>query len=98
MYILENISLQPYNTFGIDAKARFFIEIHSMAELQELLKNPAYRQMPKLILGGGSNLLFTQNFDGLLIKISIPGIEKTDENANYVYLKVGAGVVWHDLV
>jgi UDP-N-acetylmuramate dehydrogenase len=98
MHILENISLQPYNTFGIAAKARFFTDIHSIDELQELLKNPAYQHMPKLILGGGSNLLFTKDFDGLVIKISIGGIEKTDEDANHVYLKVGAGVVWHDLV
>jgi UDP-N-acetylmuramate dehydrogenase len=98
MKIATNISLQPYNTFGIDAKAAFFTEVHSQIELQEVLKHPDYRSIPKLILGGGSNILFTQDFNGLVIRINIGGIEKIQENDTHVYLKAGAGVVWHDLV
>lgn len=98
MQIQKNISLKPYNTFGITATAACFTEVRSVADLQNILKNPAYKAVPKLILGGGSNLLFTQDFDGLVIKIAIEGIEKINEDAQHVYLQVGAGVVWHQLV
>lgn len=98
MKVAENISLHPYNTFGITARARFFTEIFSVADLQEVLKHPDYQAMPKLILGGGSNILLTGDFEGLVIKISITGIEQVAEDADHVYLKVGAGVVWHTLV
>lgn len=98
MVIQENFSLQPYNTFGIAAKAKLFTEVHSVADLQEILKNKNFASLPKLILGGGSNILFTQDFDGLVIKIGIEGIKKINEDAEHVYLHVGAGVVWHQLV
>ncbi|MDO1447869.1 UDP-N-acetylmuramate dehydrogenase [Rhodocytophaga aerolata] len=98
MHIQKNISLKSYNTFGIDATAAYFIEIRTVAELQELLTHSIYKAMPKLILGGGSNLLFTQDFDGLVIKIAIEGIEKINEDAQHVYVQAGAGVVWHQLV
>lgn len=98
MQIKENVSLKLYNTFGIAAYARYFTEVHTVAELQELLNNPTYRNTQKLILGGGSNILFTQDFDGLVIKISIKGISVIKEDADHVWLKVGAGEVWHELV
>lgn len=96
--IQENVSLQPYNTFGIAATARFLTEVTHVEQLRELLRNPSFQHVPKLILGGGSNLLFTRDFDGLVIKISIVGIEKVREDSEHVYLKVGAGVAWHELV
>lgn len=98
MHIQKNISLKSYNTFGIDATAAYFTEIRTVAELQQLLTHSIYKAMPKLILGGGSNLLFTQDFDGLVIKIAIEGIERINEDAQHVYVQAGAGVVWHQLV
>ncbi len=90
----ENTSLLPYNTFGISAKAAYFTTIATESELTELLPI----RLPLLILGGGSNIVFTKDWDGLVLKNDIRGIEKIDETDDYVYLCVGAGEVWHDLV
>jgi UDP-N-acetylmuramate dehydrogenase len=94
----QNISLKPYNTFGIDVKTNFFAEIAQVADLQGIIAAQKWQQMPKLILGGGSNLLFTRNFEGLVIKNNLMGIEKIAEDENYVWLKVGAGENWHQFV
>ncbi|MFT4032076.1 MAG: UDP-N-acetylmuramate dehydrogenase [Siphonobacter sp.] len=98
MHIQENVSLKPYNTFGIEAKARFFTEVDSIENLRAVLAEPAFRSIQKLILGGGSNVLLTRDFEGLVIRIVILGIEIVRENDQHVYLKAGAGVVWHELV
>lgn len=93
----ENISLKPYNTFGIHVSSKFFAEIFSESDLTSLLENGAARQQELLILGGGSNLLFTKDFEGLVLKISIPGISsKVDKD--HILVTAGAGVVWNDLV
>jgi len=100
--IEQNISLKKYNTFGIDVVARYFSPFKNLDELKELLEfnqpSTINHQPSTLILGGGSNLLFTKNFDGLVLKNEIPGIEKVHEDADYVYVKAGAGVNWHSLV
>ncbi|MCA0364183.1 MAG: UDP-N-acetylmuramate dehydrogenase [Bacteroidetes bacterium] len=96
--IKENISLKPYNTFGIDAKARFFISIDSVEKLKTILSLEQFKSAKKLFIGGGSNLLLLNDFDGLVIKIEISGIDKVTENENGVILKAGAGVIWHDFV
>lgn len=99
MLPIENhISLKSYNTFGLEAFARHWIDINSEADLQSLLRHSDYRSLPKLILGGGSNVLFTQDFDGMVIKMSIQGIEVIREDERHVWLAVGAGVNWHELV
>ncbi|MEK6477140.1 UDP-N-acetylmuramate dehydrogenase [Catalinimonas sp. 4WD22] len=98
MTIQENISLKPYNTFGIDAIARFFVEINSVDDLQELISKKLYREKEVFILGGGSNVLLTQDFDGLVIKINIPGIEVVEENEKFVWVRAGAGENWHMFV
>ena len=98
MQVLEDVSLQPYNTFGINVHARYWVTITSVADLQELLRHPDYQSVPKLVLGGGSNILFTQDFEGLVIKLDIQGIEVIEENEEYVWVKTGAGVSWHTLV
>ena len=98
MQILQDVSLQPHNTFGIDARARYWVTITSVVALQELLRNPAYQSLPKLILGGGSNVLFTQDFEGIVIKMDIRGIEVIEENEDYGWIRAGAGVNWHALV
>jgi len=95
MDVKENISLKPYNTFGIDIKASHFVEVASIENLKTVLskKNDSI-----LILGGGSNLLFTQDYKGLVIKNNLKGIEVVGENDEEIFLKVGAGEVWHDFV
>ena len=102
MQITENISLKKYNTFGIDVKAKYFAGFTNISELNELLefKKPTniHQQPPVLILGGGSNILFTKNVDGLVLKNEIKGIEKINEDEEYVYVKAGAGENWHQLV
>jgi UDP-N-acetylmuramate dehydrogenase len=94
----ENISLRPYNTFGIDAKARFFCRLKTENDLTQLFESDFYKSNRVLWLGGGSNLLFLHDFDGLVIKNELLGIEKKDETAEKVELSVASGVVWHELV
>jgi len=100
--IKENFSLKQYNTFGIDALAQYFSDFNSVEQLEELLefKRPStnHSALTTLILGGGSNILFTKNFEGLVLKNEIKGIEKIREDKNYVYVKAGAGECWHHLV
>jgi UDP-N-acetylmuramate dehydrogenase len=96
--ILKNISLQQYNTFGIEAKARLFATFSSSEELKKLLLSREYKDMLKLILGGGSNVLFTKDFDGLVLKNNIKGIEVDKEDDEFVWVKASAGESWHDLV
>jgi UDP-N-acetylmuramate dehydrogenase len=100
MQVLHNISLKPYNTFGIKAQAAQFAKFNSVAAAGELLQNHANAGNPGgiLILGGGSNILFTQSFNGLVLKNEITGIEKCGEDDKYIYIKAGAGVQWHSLV
>lgn len=98
MEIKQNISLKPYNTFGIDQKADFFAEIKTVENLKEIFSNSGFSEMPKLILGGGSNVLFTQPYEGLVLKMNLLGIEVAKEDENEVILKVGAGENWHEFV
>src|ERR1700730_5109069 len=96
--IQENASLKTYNTFGIDAKARFFREISAVADLQAILSDPNWRKVPKLVLGEGSNILLTQDFPGLVIKMQIKGITKAAEDEEHVWVTSGAGENWHNFV
>lgn len=98
MNIQENISLKPYNTFGIDKKARFFVVVKSSSELIEALKWGNEQNLIILILGGGSNILLTQDLDAFVIKIEITGINPDAESNEHVWIEVGAGELWHDLV
>ena len=90
-------SLLPYNTFGIDVSASRFLEYASVAELKEYIAQGAVTT-PFLHIGGGSNLLFTKDYDGLILHSRIGGIEVTAEDSQAVSLRVGAGVVWDDFV
>lgn len=96
MQIQENFSLKRYNTFGIDAKARYFFAFSDSNELSELLTPDS--RLPTLILGGGSNILFTKDHNGLVLKNEIKGIELLHEDGEYVYVKAGAGEKWHSFV
>lgn len=98
MNILQNIPLKNYNTFGIDLSAKAFVEVFTEEDLNEVLSSTEGKNSKKLILGGGSNILLTKDFDGLAIKISIPGIKIIEEDNDFVLLKAGAGVNWNDLV
>ena len=98
MNIQKNYPLKNLNTFGIDVKAQLFSEIKSDEQLQLILTDENFKHIPKFILGGGSNVLFTQDFPGLVIKNSIMGVEIIQEDKDSVLIKAGAGEVWHELV
>lgn len=95
--ISENVSLKQFNTFGIEATARWFTEISSESELDELFANPQFSDCRRLVLGGGSNVLFTHDFDGLVVRINIKGIRR-DPSDNDILVTAGAGEVWKDFV
>ncbi len=96
MQIQQNISLKNYNTFGIDAKAKHFVSVNSVSELQEVLRLKDFPK--KLILGGGSNMLLTKDLDSMVIHVAIKGIEIVSENSKSVVVKVNAGENWHEFV
>ncbi len=96
MQIQENVSLKQYNTFGIDAHARYFSSFSNMEELTGLIEQHA--KLKKYILGGGSNILFKKDVEGLVLKNEIMGVEETGEDENYIYVHVGAGENWHRFV
>ncbi|GAB4116884.1 MAG: UDP-N-acetylmuramate dehydrogenase [Thermoflexibacter sp.] len=96
--VQQDFPLQTFNTFGIEAEARFFAEVKSNEDLMSLLFFKGFKNIHKLILGGGSNILLTQDFEGLVIKIGIKGIEKIREDEESVWVKVGAGENWHEFV
>jgi UDP-N-acetylmuramate dehydrogenase len=98
MEIKTNIELKPYNTFGINAKAKEFIKINSKEDAIKLFRSKDYSTKKHIILGGGSNILLTQNFDGTVIKNDIRGIQIIEEGDNSITLEVGAGENWHNFV
>ncbi|HZI54683.1 MAG TPA: UDP-N-acetylmuramate dehydrogenase [Chitinophagaceae bacterium] len=96
MQIEEYVSLKQYNTFGIDVEARYFASFKSADDLQLILThNPKTKNF---VLGGGSNILFTGDFDGIVLKNELFGIEMVAEDENFVYIKCGAGENWHQFV
>ena len=96
--IKEKVNLKPYNTFGIEVYCDFFVEINSINDFKNILNTDIYKSNQKLIIGGGSNLLFTKNFKGIVIKNNLKGISIVSENENEVIVKASAGEVWHELV
>lgn len=98
MLIEENKPLTTYNTFGIAVTARYFAEVHTVDDFKTLMQTDVYRNHKRLILGGGSNILFTGNFDGLVIKSSVKGISIVSETETEVIVKANAGEVWHSFV
>jgi len=96
MQVQENISLKPYNSFHIDAAARYLAVVKTAEDLQNAVA--IHPQLPKMILGGGSNILLTKDVDRVVIKNEIRGIEKIKEDDEYVYIKTGAGETWHGFV
>lgn len=98
MKIFHDFDLSRVTTFHIPATARIYAEYESIGELYMLLNAPEYAGMPRLHIGGGSNLLFTGRFDGLVMHSAIKEITVIDDNGRQVYLKVSAGVNWDDFV
>jgi len=96
--VFEYYPLRQLNTFGLSATARFFAEIYQVNDYINLLQHQSLKNMPKLVLGGGSNILFTHDFNGLVIKNNITGISVLEENTKNVIVRVGAGENWHDFV
>ncbi|MBK9099590.1 MAG: UDP-N-acetylmuramate dehydrogenase [bacterium] len=98
MLLNKNHSLKNLNTFGVDVKAKLFAEVYSEDELIDLLIDEKINREKKLILGSGSNILFTKDFDGLVIKLSSVNINIIEENTDSVLVEADAGVIWDDLV
>ncbi len=96
--IEENVNLKAYNTFGINAIARYFCSISNEDELQSLLQTDLYKNEKTLILGGGSNILFTKDYDGLVIKADLKGIQVVDESDDTISIRAMSGEIWHDFV
>ena len=94
----ENISLKPYNTFGVDVKSKYFAEVRSLEELIETLKFSNSKKLPLLFLGGGSNILLTKDFEGLAIQLNLKGITEEIINENEVLVTAKAGENWHQFV
>lgn len=94
----HDVPLRALNTFGIAANAKTYAQIRSMADLQAVRADPALSAMPRLVLGGGSNLLLTRDFDGLVLHMTGTGITIDDEDAQYHYVTAQAGENWHGFV
>lgn len=98
MKVQQNYSLKSYNTFGINAFASYFIEVNSVDEIREAIKFAKENNLNILLLNGGSNILFTQDFEGVVIKINLKGKEIIQETTEEVWVKVQAGENWHEFV
>src|SRR6187551_357732 len=98
MQLLKNFSLKSYNTFGIEAKCALFCEVKSPDTIADVIGSTDFKSTPKLVLGGGSNILFTKDFNGLVLKNSLKGITVEREDAEHIWVKAAAGEVWHELV
>jgi len=98
MEFKQNVSLKPFNTFGIDITSRYFAEINVEDDYPKLLSAPLLKENRLLIIGEGSNILFSSDFDGLVVKINTKGIEILAENSDEVTIKAQAGEKWEDFV
>jgi UDP-N-acetylmuramate dehydrogenase len=98
MLLQENISLKPYNSFGIEAIAQYYSPVNTMELLHELMTEQEQLKQKIFVLGGGSNVLLTKNFDGWVLHNQLKGISIIEETAETVYLKAMAGESWHGLV
>ncbi|MCD2260260.1 UDP-N-acetylmuramate dehydrogenase [Psychroserpens luteolus] len=96
MHIQHNISLKPYNTFGIDVKAKQFVSVSSIEELKDIYTSSAYPK--KFILGGGSNMLLTKDIDALVIHLNLKGKQIISQSDNEVLVQSLAGENWHEFV
>jgi len=98
MQIIENFSLKHLNTFGVEAKAKYFVQLNSTQEIIDFIRDKKFAPHNTLILNGGSNTLFTQDFEGLVIKINNVGWEIVKQDQEHVFIKVSAGENWDNFV
>lgn len=98
MEVFKNFDLTHHNSFGIAARASYAVRIDDPSEIPQAVDMAVHFGKPWLVLGGGSNVLFTRDYDGTVLLVAIPGIAVVDESDDEVFVEAGAGVVWHDLV
>ncbi len=98
MQVEKNKSLLPYNSFGIDLKAKYFVEISAESDIYDLADHKLFNKKNIIVLGGGSNLLLTKDLNALILKNEILGINKINESDSDIELLIGAGENWHQLV
>ncbi|MGB6092273.1 MAG: FAD-binding protein, partial [Moheibacter sp.] len=98
MEIFENKSLKLFNTFGIEASARYFAEAYTNDEIKEIIHWAIQNNRPILLINGGSNMLLTRDWDGIAIRIDLKGIEILEENEDWTWVKVESGENWHQFV
>jgi UDP-N-acetylmuramate dehydrogenase len=94
----HDITLRQFNTFGIDAKAHAYVPIDSIATLLAVRQDPVMAALPRLVLGGGSNIVLTQDFPGIVLHMQNRGIDIVGDNEDVWYVKAAAGEVWHQFV
>jgi UDP-N-acetylmuramate dehydrogenase len=98
MILQQSVSLKPYNTFGIDAKCRYFVDLQQRDDVDQWVAMYQQLRTPFFILGGGSNVVFHPWIDKMVVKVSLAGIEKVKEDAAHVWIQAAAGEVWSDFV
>ncbi len=98
MDIQDDINLQPYNTLAVPARAQYYVEVKELEQLPELLQFARDRQLPLLVLGGGSNVVLLRDFPGLVLHLRLTGKTLIREDRDHYWLKVAAGENWHELV
>jgi UDP-N-acetylmuramate dehydrogenase len=98
MKLFQNYPLQDITTFHAKVFAKYYTVFSSVEFLKQILSSPEVKSMPFIILGGGSNVLFTGDFNGVIIRNAIEGIEVVKEDEGYVFIKASAGEKWHDVV
>jgi UDP-N-acetylmuramate dehydrogenase len=98
MNLEKNVPLQPYNTFGIAAKAHALVRVRSEADLLAMLADPQLITLPRQVLGGGSNMVLTGDVKALVLKVEVPGMRLVAETDKHWVIESGAGENWHDLV
>jgi UDP-N-acetylmuramate dehydrogenase len=98
MIVQNNVPLKNLNTFGIEAIAKYFAEINSIQDFEQLITMDEFKNHPRLIIGGGSNMLLTQDIDGLVIKNNLLGKDILEEDEEVVTVKIMSGENWHETV
>jgi UDP-N-acetylmuramate dehydrogenase len=96
--MFKNYSLKNYNSFRVNHKANFFLKIENNKSLINFLSDKKFKNEKKLIIGGGSNILFTKDYEGVILYSCIKGIHILEENDNHIKVKVGSGENWDDFV
>ncbi len=98
MLLHHNISLQPYNTFGLDVLGQYLAIIQNTEDIEEVFNTPRLNPLPKVVLGSGSNILLTGNQRKVFLKVEIDGISVIEDHSDHVIVEIGAGVIWHQFV